>query len=135
MLTGLSVVEVTTSQTAQAVDIGRQHGLLITDATHIAVMQSLRLTHLATGDADMWNIPGITAWAPYPALLNGSPPTHQPRLLPHSTTSIEPPYMPMLHINGIWPSTLGVNSMTSLPVAGSSFCTLKAGITNARAQV
>ena len=64
MLTGLSVVEVSTSQTAQAVDIGRQHGLLITDATHIAVMQSLRLTHLATGDADMWNILGITAWAP-----------------------------------------------------------------------
>lgn len=62
--TGLTVVEVTTGQTLQAIDIGRQHGLLITDATHIAVMQSLGLIHLATGDSDMWNIPGITAWAP-----------------------------------------------------------------------
>jgi len=61
---GLTSVEVTTEHTLRAIDVGRQHGLLITDATHVAVMQAQGIIHVATADEDLWSIPGITAWTP-----------------------------------------------------------------------
>jgi predicted nucleic acid-binding protein len=38
--------------------------LLITDAAHVAVMRDLNVRHLATDDADLAGITGITAWTP-----------------------------------------------------------------------
>jgi len=37
---------------------------LITDAAHVAVMRERGIRHLATADADLFNIEGIMAWTP-----------------------------------------------------------------------
>jgi uncharacterized protein len=61
---GLNIVEVSGSHILAASDIGAEEGLLITDAAHVTVMQSLSIRNLATDDADMSHIPGITVWTP-----------------------------------------------------------------------
>ena len=61
---GLNIVEVSASHVLAAPDIGAEEGLLITDAAHVTVMQDLNIRHLATDDADMSHIPGITVWTP-----------------------------------------------------------------------
>ena len=60
----LTVVDVTVAQTRQAVAIGDQFGLLITDATHVSTLQAHKIAHIATDAEDLWHIPGVTAWAP-----------------------------------------------------------------------
>lgn len=47
-----------------AADIGAEVGLLITDVTHVAVMRERGISHLATADADLFSIEGITVWTP-----------------------------------------------------------------------
>jgi len=61
---GMKIVEVTGEHLFAATDIGSRYGLLITDAAHIAVMKWQRINHLATADADFFDIDGITAWRP-----------------------------------------------------------------------
>jgi predicted nucleic acid-binding protein len=61
---GMRIVEVTDLHMLMAVDIGAEIGLLITDGAHVAVMRERGISHLATADADLFNIEGITAWAP-----------------------------------------------------------------------
>jgi predicted nucleic acid-binding protein len=39
-------------------------GLLITDAAHVAGMRERGINHLATADADLFNIEGIIVWTP-----------------------------------------------------------------------
>jgi len=41
-----------------------RYGLLTNDALLIAVMQSLGLTDLASNDADLATVPGLTLWQP-----------------------------------------------------------------------
>lgn len=64
MARGLTILDVTSVKTFHAVELGRQHGLLITDATHVAVMEAHRIGHLATDDKDLWDVPFLTAWRP-----------------------------------------------------------------------
>ena len=61
---GMRIVGVTGAHMLAAADIGAETGLLITDATHIAVMQERGISHLATADADLFTIEGITVWSP-----------------------------------------------------------------------
>ena len=61
---GLVLVDVTAGQMQRAVDLGCQFGLLITDATHVATWQAHGIAHVATGDEDLWQVPGTTAWVP-----------------------------------------------------------------------
>ena len=61
---GLTLVDVTVDQTRQAIDLGCQLGLLITDATHLATCHAHKIVHVATGDEDLWHVQGVTAWAP-----------------------------------------------------------------------
>jgi len=62
--TGLRLVDVTVDQMQRAIDLGAEHGLLITDATHVATCQAHDIVNIATGDEDLWEIPGTTAWSP-----------------------------------------------------------------------
>ena len=60
----LALVNVTAAHMRRAVDLGRQLGLLITDATHVATWQAHNIVHIATDDQDLWHVPGVTAWGP-----------------------------------------------------------------------
>jgi predicted nucleic acid-binding protein len=60
----MRIVEVTGTNMLAAADVGAEAGLLITDAAHVAVMQERGIRNLATADTDLFNIEGITAWAP-----------------------------------------------------------------------
>lgn len=64
MTQGLTVIEVTPDETYKALNVGRDQGLFITDATHVVAIQNRDIGNLATDDADLWNIPDVTAWAP-----------------------------------------------------------------------
>lgn len=61
---GMRIVEVTGAHLLTAADIGAEVGLLITDAAHVAVVRERGISHLATADADFFNIEGITIWTP-----------------------------------------------------------------------
>jgi predicted nucleic acid-binding protein len=61
---GLSVVDITYADMVRSVDIGARHGLFITDATHVAIWQARGIPHVATNDRELWDIPGVTIWAP-----------------------------------------------------------------------
>lgn len=61
---GLTLVDITVDETRRAVDLGRQIGLLITDATHVATWQAHGIVHVATDDEDLWHVPNVTAWRP-----------------------------------------------------------------------
>ncbi len=63
-LLGMRIVDVTGTHMLTAADIGAEVGLLITDAAHVAVMREQGTSHLATADADLFNIAGVTAWVP-----------------------------------------------------------------------
>lgn len=47
-----------------AATLSRQHGLLTNDAVILALMQTQRLTHLASHDAHFDGLPGLTRYAP-----------------------------------------------------------------------
>lgn len=61
---GMKIVEVTGVHMLTAADIGAEFGLLITDASHVAVMRERGISHLTTADADLFDIEGITVWTP-----------------------------------------------------------------------
>ncbi|MEW5719010.1 MAG: type II toxin-antitoxin system VapC family toxin [Chloroflexota bacterium] len=63
-LLGMRIVDVTDAHMLAAADIGAELGLLITDAAHVAVMREQGISHLATADADLFHIEGITTWIP-----------------------------------------------------------------------
>lgn len=63
-LLGLEIAETTPSQMSAAVEIGSQHGLLITDAAHLAFIQERGIRHIATGDADFEKVSDLTVWKP-----------------------------------------------------------------------
>lgn len=61
---GMRIVEVTGTHMLMAADVGAEAGLLITDAAHVAVMRERGISHLATADADLFDIERITSWRP-----------------------------------------------------------------------
>jgi uncharacterized protein len=61
---GIEIVPVTAQHVLLAGDVSRQHGLLSGDALIVAVMQSQKLIHLASNDADFDRVPGIKRFAP-----------------------------------------------------------------------
>jgi predicted nucleic acid-binding protein len=61
---GLSLVNVTVEQTGQAILLGQQYGLLISDATHLAICEAYQVHHIATDDRDLCSIPAVNAWTP-----------------------------------------------------------------------
>ncbi len=63
-LLGMRIVDVTRAHMLMAADIGAEFGLLITDAAHVAVIREQGISHMATADADLFNIEGIVAWMP-----------------------------------------------------------------------
>ena len=60
----LRVLPVRWREIALAMDVSRRYGLLTNDALIIATMQTHRLTHLASNDADFRHVPAITLWRP-----------------------------------------------------------------------
>ncbi|PKO23553.1 MAG: hypothetical protein CVU38_03500 [Chloroflexi bacterium HGW-Chloroflexi-1] len=61
---GMKVVEITGTHMLAAASIGAEEGLLITDAAYIAVIRNMNIRHLATDDADLFDIAGITVRTP-----------------------------------------------------------------------
>jgi predicted nucleic acid-binding protein len=60
----IQVETVTLGLLDAAADLSVQLGLLTNDATTIAVMESLGLSHLATNNDNFDRVPGITVWKP-----------------------------------------------------------------------
>lgn len=60
----IGVLPVPASLLSSAAAICRQHNLLTTDALIVAFMQHHGLTVLASGDADLDRLPGLTRYAP-----------------------------------------------------------------------
>jgi predicted nucleic acid-binding protein len=61
---GMQVVLVTNSLLKAAADLTRQHGLLMGDATLVALTQEQSIQNLASHDADFDRVPGIQRYAP-----------------------------------------------------------------------
>jgi predicted nucleic acid-binding protein len=49
---------------SEATDLSGQHGLLINDATIVALMRRHAVVHLATNDDDFDHVPGLTVRKP-----------------------------------------------------------------------
>ncbi len=64
LLLGLDVPEMTASIMFAAADIVADTGLLITDASHVALMRDKGITHIASDDDDFVSIPDLTLWKP-----------------------------------------------------------------------
>ncbi|MGB9776703.1 MAG: type II toxin-antitoxin system VapC family toxin [Anaerolineae bacterium] len=64
ILLGLDVPEMRASLMFAAVDISVDTGLFITDASHVALMRDLGITHIASDDDDFASIPDLTLWKP-----------------------------------------------------------------------
>ena len=47
-----------------AVDLSNRHGLLISDASHLAVMKAQGVTNIATNDSDFERVNGIDIYKP-----------------------------------------------------------------------
>jgi len=47
-----------------AVDLSNRHGLLISDASHLAVMKAQGITNIATNDSDFERVNGIDIYKP-----------------------------------------------------------------------
>jgi predicted nucleic acid-binding protein len=60
----LEIVSVTLSHLMEAAVICATHGLLMNDATVVAIMRSEGIHDLATNDDDFDGIPDITVWKP-----------------------------------------------------------------------
>jgi predicted nucleic acid-binding protein len=60
----IHVLVVPPALVSSAATLSRQHGLLTTDATILALMHTHRLTHLASHDAHFDGLPGISRYAP-----------------------------------------------------------------------
>ena len=61
------VIEPITSTHLRAAQIlSGSHGLLTNDSLTAAVMQTLALTDLASNDADLSAVPGLSTWQPQP---------------------------------------------------------------------
>jgi predicted nucleic acid-binding protein len=63
-LIGIQVLPVTGSLVSVAADISRQYGLLTNDPLVVSVMRSHGLTLVASHDADLDRVPGLTRYAP-----------------------------------------------------------------------
>lgn len=63
-LIGIQVLPVTGPDVSLAADLSRQLGLLTDDALLVVVMRQHGLTLLASHDADIDRVPGITRYAP-----------------------------------------------------------------------
>jgi predicted nucleic acid-binding protein len=60
----IRVLTVLPALVSTAATLSRQHGLLTNDAVILALMQTHRLTHLASHDAHFDGLPGLTRYAP-----------------------------------------------------------------------
>src|SRR5262249_20657006 len=60
----MRVIPVVGALVSAAAALSRQHNLLTNDALIVAFMQQHGLTVLASGDADLDRVPGITRYAP-----------------------------------------------------------------------
>jgi predicted nucleic acid-binding protein len=63
-LIGIQVLPVNGSLVSLAADFSRQFGLLTNDALVVSVMRNHGLTFLASHDADLDRVPGLTRYAP-----------------------------------------------------------------------
>jgi predicted nucleic acid-binding protein len=63
-LIGIQVLPVTGSLVSVAADISQQFGLLTNDALVVSVMRNHGLTLLASHDADLDRVPGLTRYTP-----------------------------------------------------------------------
>ena len=61
---GISIEPVTRKELHAARPIRRQHGLMTNDSILLSVMQSLKISNLATNDSDFERVPDITIWRP-----------------------------------------------------------------------
>jgi len=61
---GVRVRSLTLPMIGESEAVRTQHGLLTNDSVSVAVIRKLRLTHIATHDSDLLNIPGLTAYQP-----------------------------------------------------------------------
>jgi predicted nucleic acid-binding protein len=61
----IAIAPVTVENVVRATEISRQHGLLTNDALLIAAMESVGIVLLASNDADLDRVPGITRFAPH----------------------------------------------------------------------
>ena len=61
---GIQVLTIPVQLVDRAAAISQQTGLLTNDALVLAIMESRRLTNLASSDADFDRVPGITRYAP-----------------------------------------------------------------------
>lgn len=47
-----------------AVELSKRYGLFVSDATHVAIMKSKGIAHIATNDSDFERIDGIDIYKP-----------------------------------------------------------------------
>lgn len=60
----IDIVPCDTSMLPQTIALAQKHQLLMGDATIVAQMNRLGITHLATNNDDFDRVPGITVWKP-----------------------------------------------------------------------
>lgn len=48
----------------KAVELAKRHGLFISDATHLAIMNDQGITNIATNDSDFERVNGIDVYKP-----------------------------------------------------------------------
>jgi predicted nucleic acid-binding protein len=61
---GLAVLDVTDKDMAAALRKAKEYGLVMADASHIAVMERKGIAHMASSDADFRSVKDITLWSP-----------------------------------------------------------------------
>ena len=63
---GLTVFDVEANHYREACKAMEQHGLFVSDATHVVLCRQLGIRHIATNDNDLDRVPYLTRWAPGP---------------------------------------------------------------------
>lgn len=61
---GLAILDVTDKDMAAGLRKAKEYGLVMADASHIAVMERKGITHMASSDGDFRSVENITLWSP-----------------------------------------------------------------------
>ena len=61
---GLTVLDLTDKDMAEAIQKAKIYGLIAADAAHIAVMERKGIIHMASSDSDFKAVNNITLWSP-----------------------------------------------------------------------
>ncbi|MFP4642336.1 MAG: type II toxin-antitoxin system VapC family toxin [Chloroflexota bacterium] len=64
LATGLEIVEVNTSLVKEALRLGTEYGLLISDSVHLAAMRRFGICDMATNDSDFERVHFVRVWKP-----------------------------------------------------------------------